>query len=252
MRSRIHSTIAAVTLALSAAACHPDTHPIAVTTSPEPRTIAVTGDADVKVAPDLVEISIGVESIDSTVAAVKKKNEDDVARMQAAAKAAGVEAKDIQTEYINLEPRYRSWEDRDIKGYVARRTAKVTVRDVRIFERVLAAVLDSGANIVMGIQFKTSELRKYRDQAREMAMKAAREKAEALAKSLGQELDRPHLISEEESSWSSRFGYWGGGNAQMTQNAVQNAGPAATETGDSLAPGQIAVNARVRVTFELK
>ena len=43
----------------------------------------------------------------------------------------------------------------------------------------LAAALKAGVNQVNNVEFYTSELRKYRDQARELAMKAAKEKAQA-------------------------------------------------------------------------
>lgn len=253
MRTTTRALLAACSFAL-VCGCHAETRPISVTTSPEPRSVTVTGDADVKVEPDIVEVTVGVESVDTTVAAVRAKNEDAVARMHAAATRAGVEGKDVQTEFVYLEPRYRNYEQREIIGYVARRTVKLTVRDVRRFDAVMAAVLESGANVMMGVQFRTTELRKYRDQARQLAIQAAREKAQALAKELGQELDRPHLIAEESSSWSSPFGWWGGygGGGQMAQNVVQNASTSPTSVDGTVAPGRIAVNARVRVTFELK
>jgi hypothetical protein len=43
---------------------------------------------------------------------------------------------------------------------------------------------------VQGIQFRTSELREFRDQARALATGAAREKAEAMAAELGMEIGR--------------------------------------------------------------
>jgi len=198
-----------------------------------------------------------VETIDTTVAAVKAKNETAVAQMLAAVAGAGVAGKDAQTEFVYLEPRYRNYELHEISGYVARRTVKLTVQDVRQFERVLSAVLESGGNLVMGVQFRTSELRKYRDQARALAVQAAREKAEALAKELGQEIDRPQRITEEMSSWSSPFGWWGGygfggGGGQMSQNVVQSVSTGSSAIDGTMAPGQIAVNARVQVSFTLK
>jgi uncharacterized protein len=253
MRSSTAHCALAVAVVAATASCHPDTRPVAVTTSPEPRAVTVTGDADVKVTPDIVEVTVGVESIDTTVAAVKAKNESALAQLLAAVSKAGVDGKDVQTEFINLEPRYRNYEAHDVLGYVARRTVTLTVHDVHKFEPVLSAVLESGGNVVMGVRFRTSELRKYRDQARALAIQAAREKAQALAKELGQEIDRPHRITEEQSSWSSPFGWWGGyGGAGQAQNVVQNAPSGSAAIEGTSAPGQISVNARVEVSFELK
>ena len=99
----------------------------------------MTGDADVKVEPDIVEVTVGVESIDPTVAGVKAKNESAVAEMLSAVTKAGVAGKDAQTEFVYLEPRYRNWDTREVIGYLARRTVKLTVRDVHEFEPVLSA-----------------------------------------------------------------------------------------------------------------
>ena len=42
-----------------------------------------------------------------------------------------------------------------------------------------SSAIEAGANKVQGLEFLTTELRKYRDQARSMAIKAAQEKAAA-------------------------------------------------------------------------
>ena len=56
------------------------------------------------------------------------------------------------------------------------------------------------------------------------------------------------------SSWSSLFGWWGGygGGGQQAQNVVQNAQTGPSDVEGTSAPGQISVNARVEVSFELK
>jgi len=105
------------------------------------------------------------------------------------------------------------------------------------------------------VDFRTTELRKHRDEARALAIKAAQEKAAALAGELGQTIGQPITISENQSSWWSWYGSWWGyrWGGSATQNVVQNAGGSGATLGDSaLAPGQIAVNASVTVEFELK
>jgi uncharacterized protein YggE len=142
---------------------------------------------------------------------------------------------------------------RDFIGYFVRRTIVVTLRDLSIFEDLLAEALGSGVNYVLGIEFQTTELRKYRDEARALAIQAAREKADALAGELGQTLGEPTAINEIQSGWWSSYSSWwgpswGGG---MAQNVIQEVGGSAPPSDGSLAPGQINVNARVSVAFEL-
>jgi uncharacterized protein YggE len=106
---------------------------------------------------------------------------------------------------------------------------------------------------VHGIQFRTTELRKHRDEARALAVTAAREKAEALAGELEQTVGHPTSIREEHSSWWSGYNAWWGSRRgdMMAQNVIQELGGAAMTGEGTVAPGQISVSARVSVTFEL-
>jgi hypothetical protein len=244
---------AACSIAFFGCASRGDNRPIYVTTSPEPRSVSATGEAEVRVVPDEIVFTVGVETNEETLAATKSRNDEAIRALQAAAVAKGVLPKDMQTEYVEVEPRYDNYERRNTIGYTARKTVVLTLRDLARFEPVLDAVVAGGANRVLGISFRTSELRKHRDEARALAVRAAREKAQALAKELDQEIDRPHSIDEEHNAWFSPFGsWWAGRYGQAMQNVVQNAGPQQQAPDGTIAPGQISVTARVRVVFELK
>ncbi|MBI5652904.1 MAG: SIMPL domain-containing protein [Chloroflexi bacterium] len=219
---------------------------------PSPRLITVTGDADVKVAPDEVILVLGVETADKNLSVAKSQNDERAKKVIAAAQARGIEAKHIQTEQIRIEPRYSDSYATNLMSYVVRKTIVITLKDISKFEDLQTAALDAGANRVHGIQFQTTELRKHRDQARALAIQAAQEKATAMAKSLGQKIGKPNSIQENYSSWWSWYDRWWGGGA-MSQNVVQNVGGAGASPDEgSFAPGQITVNARVTVSFELE
>ena len=234
--------------------------PAAAQTAPpqdraEPRLVTVTGEAVVNVVPDEVVLTLGVESSDKQLRRAKSLNDERVKQVLAAAEKLGIPAKDIQTDHISIEPRYRdSYEQRDFIGYFVRQTIVITLKDVSQFENLLTDVLDAGANYVHGIQFRTTELRKHKDEARALAIKAAREKAVALAQELDQKVGKPYAIREDQEGWGSGYNSWWGsaGGLGMTQNVVQNAGNAGMEMDGALAPGQIGVTARVTVSFELE
>ncbi|GAB4343452.1 MAG: SIMPL domain-containing protein [Candidatus Abyssubacteria bacterium] len=221
---------------------------------PEPRLITVTGDAEVRVEPDEVVLTLGVETWDQDLDAAKTRNDQRTEAILKAAEKLGLEKKHIQTDHISIEPRYEDqWEHRDFVGYFVRKTIIFTLRDISKFEELLSAALQAGANYVHGIQFRTTELRTHRDQARSLAIKAASEKANDLAKELGQKLGKPHMIREDHVGWWSWYnGWWGSRwSGGMAQNVIQNvAGQPSAESG--IAPGQITVNARVTVSFVLE
>jgi hypothetical protein len=220
---------------------------------PAPRLVATTGEAEILVAPDEVLVTLGVETSDVDLSKAKQLNDERVAKIIAAAKALGVEEKYLQTDHISIEPRYRdSYEQRDFIGFFVRQTIAVTLKDITAFDALLTDVLEAGATHVHGIQFRTSELRKHRDEARAEAIRAAQEKAAALAAELGETIGKPHEIREEQANWYSSYGsWWGGGAYMMTQNVMLDRGSGSVE-GGSLAPGQISITARVSVSFELQ
>jgi hypothetical protein len=219
------------------------------------RLITVTGDAEVRVVPDEVILTLGVETWNKDVDVAKRQNDKRVQQVLDLAKEYGIESKHIQTEHISIEPRYEeNWEKRGFIGFFVRKTVVITLKDVSKFEGLLTSVLGSGANYVHGIQFRTTELRKHKDQARALAVRAAQEKAEAMAGELGEQIGKPQSIREDQIGWWSGYGGWWGARwgGMMAQNVVQNIGAGPMESDGSLAPGQISINARVTTTFELR
>jgi uncharacterized protein YggE len=217
--------------------------------------ITVTGDAEVRVVPDEVILTLGIETWDKDLGVAKGQNDEIVARVLALTSMYGIEPQHVQTDFVSIEPRYRNgyYEESDFIGYFVRKSMVITLRDLAKFEDLLTEALEAGANYVQGIQFRTTELREHRDEARALAIQAAREKAEAMAGELEQTLGEPRQITEVQSGWWSGYNAWWGsrwGNG-MAQNVIQEAGAGGFAAEGSLAPGQINVNARVSVTFEI-
>lgn len=218
------------------------------------RTVTVTGEAEVRVAPDEVVLTLGVETWDKDLTAAKRANDAVITRVLGLAEESGIESRQVQTDYLNIEPRYDDYYDRrQFPGYFVRKTMVVTLGDLNLFEEFLSRALEMGVTHVHGIEFRTTELRKYRDEARALAVRAAQEKATALCSELGQQVGRPTQITEQYSRWWSPYSsWWGyGSGSSMMQNVVVQAGEGAAYEG-SMAPGQITVTASVSVTFEMK
>ena len=220
------------------------------------RIVQVSGAAVINVVPDRVLLQLGVQSNGNTPESVQDVNEKEIERVIHAVQALGVESKDIATDYYLVYPIYDSYNSLYIKGYRIDNTISITLRDVHLVEEVLVAALRSGANEVQDIQFYTSELRTYRDQARQLSMKAAQEKAGLLASAAGAEIGC--VLSISENSWASYFGSWRGGReaALWAQNIVQNANLSgnslSSEDNMPISLGQIAVRAEVIASYSLK
>jgi uncharacterized protein YggE len=220
------------------------------------RTVQVSGSALINVTPDRALIQLGVQSNGVTTDEVQSINSTAIQKVIKAILVQEVESKDIATDNYVIEPIYENYDSLYIKGYRINNIVAVTVRDVKKTSPILAAALKAGTNQVVNVDFYTSELRKYRDQARELAMKAAKEKAQALANAAGSESGC--VLNISENSWSYYNGWWYGRSNQntMAQNVVQNAAPSTgsgSSTGDEpISLGQISVKTEVSATFGIK
>lgn len=224
--------------------------------------ITVSGEATVYVQPDKILINLGVETWDMDVVVAKTKNNETMGKAVAAIKALGVAQGDIQTDQLSIEPRWRdqyekSRQDREtFLGYFVRNTLVVTLKDVTKVEPLVTNVLESGVNYLNGIQFQSTAFKKHREEAREMALKAAQEKATKMAGVFNKSIVRVHDIQEYPSNpwYGSSWGNFGGGRGYaMSQNAIaEQPGGANPEISDTIALGKIAITANVSVTFELE
>jgi hypothetical protein len=218
------------------------------------RRITVNGAAQVNVVPDEVVLTLGVETWDLELAKARQENDEIVQRVFELAEDMDIDSKYVQTDYINIEPRYQdSYTQKDFIGYFVRKNIVITLKDLDEFEALYGRALEAGVNYVHGVEFRTTELRKYRDQARLLAIQAAQEKALALAGELDQQVGEPVMIQENYDNWWSGYSsWWGSWGSGAYQNVVQNSGQGQVETEGALAPGQISVTANVTVSFELK
>ncbi|GEM_PF-2341380 len=195
--------------------------------------IDVTGDAVIKVVPDRVVISVGVETSNPALAIAKSLNDQTIAAILKATAAESIAPADVQTDFIEISPVYQERNSNEsylVDYYRIHKTVAITLRDVARFERLLAAVLTAGAYRVYGLDFQTSELRKYCDQARELAVKAA-----------GLKVSKPESISAYNYGGGSAYGRSNRAN-DMMQNVspdVISSEPGGDDVSRTMAPGSV-------------
>ena len=219
----------------------------------QPPMISVSGSAEVKVAPDEIYLRVGVETRHENLEDAKKQNDERISKALVFLKASDVKDKDVQTDFISIEPTFDNNVSRTKPvTYVVRKSIEVKLTKIESFEGLLTGLLTNGVNNVHGVEFRTSQLRKHRDAARAMAIRAAKEKADALASELGVKRGKVYNINANDwgGSWSSSGSYWGGRyGGGMSQNSVQNIGGAPEAADGTLSIGQVSVSASVNVSF---
>lgn len=209
-----------------------------------PPLVTTSGTGEVKVQPDEVVISLGVESRSKTLDEARKQTDDRVAAIINYLKKNGVDSKNIQTTFVNVSPVYTGdyYGQTSPEFYIAQKSMTVTLKDIRKFDEVLAGVHKAGVNRVDGIEFRTSELQKHREQARKLAVQAAKQKAIALTAELGAKAGRVYRIEEVASEGIPRP-LFGKMSNRMAEAVAMDAG------GPTIAAGQITISATVDVSF---
>ncbi len=209
--------------------------------------ITVSGEAEIRVVPDEVFYDLSMQTFHKDLKTAKAQTDERLKRIAELTQRYGVAAKDTQTDYISVEPRYRgNNEARQLIGYLVRKDLVFTLRDVSKAETMLAEILEIGVTRINDIDFRTSEMRKHRDEARAQAIRAAREKAVALTAEIGQNIGKAYSIEEAVPSGGSSL------PANYSSNAIGLSSEDGESTSGTLAIGQIKVSARVVVRFELK
>jgi uncharacterized protein len=221
--------------------------------APAPPLVTVTGSAEVKVKPDLAVLTVGVRT---NAAKLETARADYDTRIRAALEVLqqqAVKDDDVATSELSINPEY----DRERSGarvltYTVMQELTVRLHDIAKADPILTALLKAGVNVVNGVSYQTSELRKHRDTARQMAIKAAREKADALTSELGAKRGKVYSI-REISDWSYGRAY--PGNAQVFQARV-GPNPVDAEVGNAasgtLASGLISITASIEVAFVIE
>lgn len=165
-----------------------------------PRTISLTGHGEVRLAPDIAIVSLGVSNDADAAKDALAANSTAMRAVLAALQSAGVAEKDTQTSNFSIQPRYTFTNDGKppvLAGYTVANSVTVVVRKIDSLGAVLDAVVQAGSNTVNGIQFDVSKPEAALDEARKLAVADARHKAEILAAAGKVELG--HILSIAEA-----------------------------------------------------
>ena len=215
-----------------------------------PPLVTTTGNSEVKVVPDLADLRFDIELRNTNLKTALAQEAEKMSQLVAAFKAAGIGERDLQTSQVTINPVYQQEngtyaETAKIAFFSVSQTVGCTLRDIQKITAITTRAIDAGANRVSGVTLRTSKLRQYRDQARVMAVKAAKEKALALAGELGSKVGKPHSITEQSSEIPTLL---------LGNSFAQNAAAAPGDSGSNSAfePGTISISATVTVAFVLE
>lgn len=203
--------------------------------------ISVSGDGKVMVKPDHVIINFGVNNVGKDATEVKKLNDETVDKVVKFIKKFGIASTDFQTTNVSLNRNY-DYEKKKY-NYQASQSISITLKDIAKYDSLMMGLVDNGINNIDNVEFKSSKIEEYKSEARKLAMKDAKHKAEDYVSVLNQKIGKAILINDSTQTYYPQPMYKGG----MLEMAADALAPKET-----LAVGEIDVTATVSVSFILE
>jgi uncharacterized protein YggE len=211
----------------------------------EESVLRVQGSAEVRVAPDLAAVRLGVAEEARTAQEAQSAVTEAAGAIVDAVRAVGIAERNVQTVRLVLSPVYSprrpgNREEPRIVGYRASNTVSIRVEDLGSVGQVIDAALEAGANQMERVSFGLQDDRAVRQQALRQAIAEARGKADAMADALDVKLDAIVSVTED--------------NVSVRQPVMEAARVMALQGGasTSVSPGEVSVSALVSIAYRIE
>lgn len=207
---------------------------------------SVSGSAVVYAKADIANISVGLKTeVKKTAAEATLENSKTMNKILEAVRDLEIEDKDIKTTNYNLRPVYNWTESRgqELKGYEVSQNVTLKIRNLESIGAIIEKTTELGANQVGDINFTIDDEFELKNEAREMAIEKAKEKAGLIASQAGLKLGKLKGVSE--TSYSPIIPTYSNAMKEMVEDLVAGGAP-------SIEVGQNEVRAEVTLIYEVK
>ena len=205
----------------------------------------VSGSGTVYMEADLVSASLGVNMSGVDLEELQQQVNQTVSAVCAALVEAGLEEKNISTNYLYISPRYDySGETEAIIGYSINNSLSIRTEDIENIGAYIDAAFAAGANTFDSIEFTVKDDSEARKQALTLAVEDARAKAETIAAAAGMKLNGMVSIAE-----GAQQDYWYNSTSGSVKYAMLEGADSAM--GTTVRAAQVKVTADVQVTYDM-
>ena len=203
--------------------------------------IHVNGAGKVKVVPDQATIAATVETKGNNAKEVKKQNDEKIDAILKFIKKMNLAPADFKTQRVSLNPQYDY--EKKKHSYNATQTIEILLRDLSNYDELMEGLVNQGINRIDNVTFQSSKMKQYESEARKLAMKEAKLKAEDYVSVLGQKVGRALTISDNSQTYYPQPMYVGMKTMQSNDMSAPR---------ETLAAGEITITATVTVNFILE
>ena len=203
--------------------------------------ISVAGEGKIKVVPDQATITATVETKGNNAKDVKRENDKQMEAVLKMIKKMNLAPADYRTQRVSLNPIFDY--EKKKTTYNATQTIEILLRDLSKYDELMEGLVNQGINRIDNVVFQSSKVAQYQSDARKMAMKDAKLKAEDYVSVLGQKVGRAMTITDNSQNYQPQPVY-----ARMKSMAMDES----ASTRETLAEGEITITANVSVSFMLE
>jgi uncharacterized protein YggE len=206
----------------------------------------VSGEGKVFVTPDIAKVTLGIQDSGASLKTVQNAVNTKSKSLTDALKKLGIGESDIKTTSYNVYPQYDyTTPTQKITGYQVSTDYEVTVKDFDKVNDVVVAGTQAGANMVGNVSFDLNEETKTEkmNEARALAVKDAKGRAEGLAKAAGISLGKIINVSENQNNNIVR---------PMALPVSGGGGPDKSVTQPDIQPGQTELDVTISLSYEVR
>ena len=210
---------------------------------------SVVGSGTVYAKADIANIAVGLTTgVKKTAAEATKESTEKMNKIIQSLNDLGIEEKDIKTENYSLQPIYNWVENKGqvLQGYQITQNVNVKVRDLEKIGDVISKTTEQGANQIGNISFTIDDEYELKNQARELAISKAKEKAQLIASQAGMKLGEVKSFYENAAAAEAVTMY---SNARKEMAVMDQAAGLVAPT---ISTGQNEIRVEVTLVYEVK
>lgn len=217
---------------------------------PDNRHVSIIGTAKLQAKPDIAVIKFEVESLKATSIGAKKDIDNRVNNFLEGLVTFNINEDNVSASRITTQPSY-SYSDDDkqqLEGYIANRSIKVTLHDIKRLNAFLDFALTVKIDEIKSIELKSSDEEPLKQKVRAMAVNNAKEKASSLANAFGAKLGQIYSINSTSNEHFNRYG---------ANNNIERIEVTGSRISEAVRPGKylqenIVFSASISVVFDLE
>lgn len=241
-------TALALALAAPALITAPVAAQVAIEAPPGAARLSLSVTERIEADPDLAIVTGGVTTTAPTATEALRQNSEQMQRVIAAVRRAGIAERDVQTVGVNLNAQYNYEGRRDGQpprfiGYQASNSVQLRVKDIAKLGAILDSLVESGANQINGPTFTLENPDELLAQARLKTVAKAQASADGYARTAGFRTARLIGIDEAGSNY---------GGDQIIVTGARTMDVAQSAPPPPVSPGQVRQSVSVNFTYLLE